>query len=89
MDWLEKRTMESIGAFDARTRLSELLARAAAGESFVITNHGRPVARLVPEGTVDPSRASVAARRLRGFRGALGAVSVEELQSARHEEHRS
>jgi prevent-host-death family protein len=39
--------MESIGAFDAKTRLSELLERVARGEMFVITKHGHPVARLV------------------------------------------
>jgi prevent-host-death family protein len=80
--------MESIGAFDAKTRLSELLARAAGGESFVITKHGRPVARLVPEGGTDPSRASVAAERLRRFRGTLGKMSMEDLRAARHEGHR-
>jgi prevent-host-death family protein len=41
--------MESIGAFDAKTRLSELLERVRKGESFVITRHGHPVARLIPE----------------------------------------
>jgi prevent-host-death family protein len=38
----------SIGAFEAKTRLSELLQRVEAGEQVTITKHGRPVARLVP-----------------------------------------
>lgn len=33
---------------DMRNSSSEVLRRVAAGESFTITNHGRPVARLVP-----------------------------------------
>ncbi|MHB1165816.1 MAG: type II toxin-antitoxin system Phd/YefM family antitoxin [Candidatus Nanopelagicales bacterium] len=37
-----------VGAFEAKTHLSELLARVEAGESVTITKHGRPVARLVP-----------------------------------------
>ena len=45
--------MESIAAFDAKTRLSELLDRAAKGETFQITKHGRPVGKLVPP---DPAR---------------------------------
>ncbi len=38
----------SVGAFEAKTRLSELLQRVEAGEQVIITKHGRPVARLVP-----------------------------------------
>lgn len=80
--------METIGAFDAKTRLSELLSRAAAGESFVITKHGRPVARLVPEGDIDRERTLAAARRLRAFRGTLGELSAEDLSAMRREGHR-
>lgn len=38
----------SVGLFEAKTHLSDLVARAAAGETITITKHGRPVARLVP-----------------------------------------
>ena len=40
--------MKTIGAFDAKTHLSDLLARVSRGESFVITRHGKPVASLAP-----------------------------------------
>jgi prevent-host-death family protein len=40
--------MESVGLFEAKTHLSELVARAERGESTVITRHNRPVARIVP-----------------------------------------
>jgi prevent-host-death family protein len=42
--------MESIGLFEAKTHLSELIARAERGEEVVITRHNKPVARLVPIG---------------------------------------
>ena len=42
--------MESIGLFEAKTHLSELVARAERGEEVVITRHNKPVARLVPMG---------------------------------------
>ena len=42
--------MESIGLFEAKTHLSELVARAERGEEVVITRHNKPVARLVPIG---------------------------------------
>ena len=40
--------MESIGLFEAKTHLSELIARAERGEEVVITRHNKPVARLMP-----------------------------------------
>lgn len=80
--------MYSIGAFDAKTRLSELLARAERGESFVITKHGRAVARLVPEKEADPKRIAAAVASLKSFRGALKGSSLEELRSDRLEGHR-
>lgn len=39
---------KTVGAFDAKTHFSRLLARVARGESITITRHGAPIARLVP-----------------------------------------
>jgi prevent-host-death family protein len=41
--------MAKVSAFEARTRFGELLDRVSQGEEVVITRHGKPVARLVPE----------------------------------------
>lgn len=41
-------TFTEIGAFDAKTRLSELLRKVDKGERFTITVRGRAVAQLVP-----------------------------------------
>ncbi len=40
--------MDRVGVRELRQSASKLLERVAAGESLVITNHGREVARLVP-----------------------------------------
>lgn len=40
--------MESVGAFEAKTHLGELLDRVERGESVTITRRGKPVALLVP-----------------------------------------
>ncbi len=80
--------MESIGAFEAKTRLSELLERVAKGEMFVITKHGHPVARLVPEHARDPERAARAAERLKVFHKNMPQVSLQDLLDSRHEGHR-
>lgn len=42
--------LEEIGAYEAKTRLPELLRRVEAGESLTITKHGKPIADLVPSG---------------------------------------
>ena len=39
---------EPVALYDAKTKLSELVDRAAAGEAFLITKSGKPMARLVP-----------------------------------------
>lgn len=40
--------MKTVGAYEAKTKLSALLQEVAAGEHVVITKHGRPVAQLTP-----------------------------------------
>ena len=40
--------METVGSFEAKTHLPQLLERVAQGEEFTITKHGKPVARLMP-----------------------------------------
>lgn len=37
-----------IGAFEAKTRLSELLRETEKGAEFIISKRGKPVARLLP-----------------------------------------
>jgi prevent-host-death family protein len=40
--------MQTVGAFEAKTHLAELLDRVAKGERITITRHGVPAAVLVP-----------------------------------------
>lgn len=57
-----------VGAFDAKTRLGELLDRCEQGESIVITRHGHPVARLVPfSAAKDVALVRTAVQRLAAF----------------------
>lgn len=60
--------MRSIGAFEAKNRLSELLVAVENGEEVTITKHGRPVAKLVPVSTRDPARIAAAIAELRELR---------------------
>ena len=47
---------ETVGLYEAKTRLSALVDRAAEGEEIVISKSGKPKARLVPMGEVHPGR---------------------------------
>jgi prevent-host-death family protein len=40
--------METINLYEAKTNLSKLVERAAAGEEIIIAKAGRPLARLMP-----------------------------------------
>lgn len=40
--------METVGAYEAKTHLPQLLERVAKGEKITITKHGVPVATLQP-----------------------------------------
>jgi prevent-host-death family protein len=46
--------MQSVGSFEAKTHLPQLLERVAQGEEFTITKHGKAVARLMPAVTAAP-----------------------------------
>ena len=55
----------TINVQEAKTQLSALLARVAAGERIVLARHGKPIAQLVP---LDPTP-----RRELGFlKGSVG-----------------
>lgn len=41
-------TSLTVGAFEAKTKFSELLDRVSVGEEITITKHEKPVAKLVP-----------------------------------------
>jgi prevent-host-death family protein len=55
--------MKKISAHEAKTHFARLLARVEAGEEFVITKAGKPIARL------GPLRARPKRRRLGGLEG--------------------
>jgi prevent-host-death family protein len=60
--------MESVGAYEAKTHLPQLLDRVARGEEICITRNGRPVARLIPEAVSPPSDIQAAIDDIKEFR---------------------
>jgi prevent-host-death family protein len=55
--------MNSVGVRELRQNLSRYLVEVKAGESFVVTERGREVARLTPSGPADSPIARLAAER--------------------------
>lgn len=80
--------MFTIGVFEAKAQLSQLLERVAQGEEVLVTRHGKPVARLVAPETPSDSKAMVDwAADLRAFRsgvdhGAKSGSTLSELIAA-------
>ena len=60
--------MKSVGAYEAKTHLPQLLDRVASGEEIQITRNGRPVARLVPEPAEETSDIRSVIAQIREFR---------------------
>ena len=73
--------MDTVGAYEAKTHLSQLLDRVAKGERIAILRHGVPVAILQP---VDPDKRRPAREtitQLKRFRSGhrLDGLSIREL----------
>ena len=87
--------MDTMTAFEAKTRFGELLERVARGEEIVITRHEKPVARIVPEGRRSLTQIQQAVSALGQLRRQVGArgrgrtrLSDAEVRSAIEEERR-
>ena len=73
--------MARVGAYEAKTHLSQLLERVAEGESITITKHGQPVAVLKPVSDREQRALSEVIADLRRFRRghALEGDTVREM----------
>jgi prevent-host-death family protein len=71
-----------IGAYEAKTKLPELLRQVKAGKRFTITNRGEPIADLVPSESVTPKDKAAAVEKFKAFmreNPVRGVVDVKEL----------
>jgi prevent-host-death family protein len=80
------KPVREVGAFEAKTHLSELLAAVENGESFTITRRGKPVAELRPLG-VDLDRRRMAIEDIARIKASIQGppVTLEEILSWRDE----
>ena len=69
-----------VSAFEAKTRLSELLRETERGKSYVILRRGKPVAMLIPpQATSAPDLAKILASFREIRKRVPGTVKVREL----------
>jgi prevent-host-death family protein len=80
--------MDSVGTFEAKTHLTQLLGRVAMGERIVITNRGKPVAMLVPPEVVDQADAAEVGRAMLAYRDQVQRRLGGSFREQAHEGHR-
>jgi prevent-host-death family protein len=72
----------TVGAYEAKTRFSQLLERVTAGEEITITRHGTPVARLIPAratSSVENRKEAILKMRALAGRNQLGEIRIQDL----------
>ncbi|MBN8901508.1 MAG: prevent-host-death family protein [Rhodospirillales bacterium 69-11] len=80
--------MREIQASEAKTYLPQLLDDVERGETILITRHGKPIARLVPETDRRQAEVRQAAANLRAMRKSkMNKLTLEEILTSRHEGH--
>jgi prevent-host-death family protein len=71
-----------IGAYEAKTKLPELLRQVQAGKRFTITNRGKAIADLVPSQSQEPKDPAAAIDKFLAFKKAnpvRGRVDIKAL----------
>lgn len=82
LDWYSWRCfIKTVGVYEAKTHLPQLLERVAKGERITITKHGVPVATLQPAGSIKKMTARETIDQLKRFRNdhRLGGLSIREM----------
>lgn len=81
--------MVTVGSFEAKTKLAELLDKVEAGETVMITRRGKAVAKLVPAAIDAEERArrhalieEIKRKRVGWDRGAKPGSTIPELIKA-------
>ncbi len=70
---------KTVGSYEAKTHLPQLLERVAKGERITITKHGVPVAVLVPPPATEKPDVRAAVEAMKRFRDERGPTLGENL----------
>ena len=75
--------MHAYGMYEAKTHLSELIARVLRGEHVTITYRGKPVADLIPSAQDKKQQAHQAIAAIKAMRITNNAINVTEFDEMR------
>ena len=74
-------TYTEVGAYEAKTHLSDFLRRAKAGATFRITQRGVHVADVIPPGATEQRMAAHASGQMQAFMQRHQAVSNTDIKA--------
>ena len=80
--------MIQVQASDAKTHLPSLLDKVEHGETIIITRHGKPIARLVPDPEQRKTDFAKSMEILKELRKRVKPVTREEIMAWKHEGHK-
>jgi len=73
---------QQIGAFEAKTHFSQLISEVERGADYVVTRHGKPVAKIIPFEQKPEMTRQEAFEKLKEmrklFRGEPGSFNIRE-----------
>lgn len=71
----------SVGSYEAKTHLPQLLERVAKGEQITITRHGVPIAILIPAAPSKQNDVRAAVEEMKKFRKgrSLAGLNIREM----------
>ncbi len=71
--------MKHVQSSEAKARFSEILDQVEQGETIVITRHGKPIARIVPDEEQRRERVKAAIEGIEKLRKTMPKVTIEEI----------
>ena len=82
--------MKKTGSYEAKSKFSQILRAVSDGEEFLITNHGKPVAKLVPANDRTGRDAAEVIQDLQAFqtRSDGSDVGLDDVQAAKQDGRR-
>ncbi len=80
--------MKQIQSSVAKAQFAELLDEVERGETVIITRHGKPIARLVPDEAARRERVGRAIERIKELRKHTKPATIEEIIAWKNEGRR-
>lgn len=80
--------MKHIQTSEAKAQFSELLDQVERGETIVITRHGKPIARIIPDAEARRERVARAIEGMKELRKHTKPATIEEIIAWKNEGRR-